>query len=99
MTVLTAHNGHEALRQLKDHTVQIVLTDITMPEMDGYRLIQQIRAEPTLAQLPIIALTAKFGTEERDKCIQAGADDYLTKPIDESMLLALLRVWVSQTRL
>jgi CheY-like chemotaxis protein len=98
--ILTAHNGVDALQVLSRHqNIRMVLTDIMMPEMDGYELIKAIRAAPDLAQLPVIALTAKVGTDEREKCIKVGADDYLTKPVEESMLLALLRVWVSQTRL
>lgn len=100
MKIFTAHNGADALQVLSRHqNIRMVLTDIMMPEMDGYELITAIRSNPELAQLPVIALTAKVGTDEREKCIKVGADDYLTKPVEESMLLALLRVWVSQTRL
>jgi CheY-like chemotaxis protein len=100
MKVTSANHGIDALTLLKQHPeMRILLTDIMMPEMDGYELIRQVRSDPELAHLPIIALTAKVGTEEREKCIHAGADDYLTKPIDEAMLLALLRVWVNQSHL
>lgn len=100
MKVLTVPNGLDALQTLKRHpNIRMVLTDIMMPEMDGYDLIKAIRSAPELAQLPIIALTAKVGSDEREKCMYVGADDYLTKPVEESMLLALIRVWVSQTRL
>lgn len=65
-----------------------------MPEMDGYETIQQIRLIPHLQTLPIIAITAKAMKEDRDKCIQAGASDYLTKPVDINQLFSLLKLWL-----
>ncbi len=100
MKAIAATHGSEALTLLNEHhEVRAVLTDIMMPEMDGYELIRRIRSSPSFAHLPVIALTAKTGSDEREKCMKAGADDYLTKPIDEAMLLALLRVWVSQSHI
>jgi CheY-like chemotaxis protein len=72
----------------------MVLTDIMMPIMDGYELIKKIRSQRRFAQLPILALTAKAMREDRDRCIEAGASDYITKPIDIDRLLSLMRVWM-----
>jgi CheY-like chemotaxis protein len=65
-----------------------------MPEMDGYEAMQAIRKDERFAQLPIIAVTAKAMKEDRRKCLEAGASDYISKPVDKSQLLSLLRVWL-----
>jgi len=67
-----------------------------MPEMDGYEAMRQIRLQPKFKNLPIIALTAKAMKEDRQKCIDAGANDYITKPVDIERLLSLIRVWLSK---
>ncbi|GAB3939512.1 hypothetical protein GCM10028805_00050 [Spirosoma harenae] len=96
MNVITAYNGLEALEMLQEHTdTDIVLMDIMMPEMDGYEATQQIRNELHLSKLPIIALTAKAMPGDREKVIQAGASDYIAKPVDKSQLFSLMRVWLS----
>ncbi len=93
--VIIAKNGLQGLEKLKEHPeTDIVLMDIMMPEMDGYEAIREIRKMPEFKDLPIIALTAKAMKEDREKCIAAGANDYLAKPIDTEKLLSLLRVWL-----
>jgi CheY-like chemotaxis protein len=95
MIVIEAENGKEALAKIGEHSdVQIVLMDIMMPEMDGYEAIGAIRRDPRFRTLPIIAMTAKAMAGDQEKCIQAGANDYISKPIDIEKLLSLLRVWL-----
>jgi CheY-like chemotaxis protein len=95
MKVVTAVDGKEALDQLeKNEDVNAVLMDIMMPEMDGYETMKRIRKIPKFRHLPIIAVTAKAMTGDREKCIQAGASDYISKPVDMDQLLSLLRVWL-----
>ncbi|MFZ6024280.1 MAG: response regulator [Bacteroidota bacterium] len=95
MQVLAASDGRESLEQLKKYPdTDLVLMDIMMPEMDGYEAIQRIRKELKMTNLPIIALTAKAMAGDRDKCIAAGASDYITKPVDMQKLLSLMRVWL-----
>ncbi|HZE09649.1 MAG TPA: response regulator, partial [Gemmatimonadaceae bacterium] len=95
MTVRFAENGKQALEQLrKDPNVDAVLMDVMMPEMDGYETTKTIRAMDQFRTLPIIALTAKAMKGDREKCIAAGASDYITKPVDTEQLLSLLRVWL-----
>ena len=90
-----AHNGVEALHLLQSHAdVDIVLMDIMMPEMDGYEAMQEIRAISQFKELPIIALTAKAMKDDKKKCIDAGASDYITKPIDMDKLLSVMQVWL-----
>lgn len=95
MNVISATNGKEALLQLDNHPdVSIVLMDMMMPEMDGYETIRLIRKHPQYTKLPIMAVTAKAMTGDREKCIVAGASDYISKPVDTDQLLSLLRVWL-----
>jgi len=95
MIVRFAENGKQAIEQLKkDPNVDAVLMDIMMPEMDGYETTRAIRAMDKFKALPIIALTAKAMKGDREKCIAAGASDYITKPVDTEQLLSLLRVWL-----
>ncbi len=95
MTVMTAQTGLEAINLLeKSPDVAVVLMDIMMPEMDGYQTMQRIREVPSLRRLPIVALTAKAMKGDREKCLDAGASDYLAKPVNTEQLLATLRMWL-----
>ncbi|HAI84166.1 MAG TPA: hypothetical protein DCL43_10895, partial [Chitinophagaceae bacterium] len=97
MQVYTANDGKEAIDMLLQHSdIELVLMDIMMPEMDGYEAMRRIRAMQQFNNLPMIALTAKAMTGDREKCIEAGASDYITKPVDNNKLLSLMRVWLSQ---
>jgi CheY-like chemotaxis protein len=93
--ITIANNGREALDVLEEHPeMDIVLMDIMMPEMDGYEAMTHIREQARFQKLPILALTAKAMKDDRAKCIQAGANDYCSKPIDMAKLTSLLRVWL-----
>src|SRR5476649_2318608 len=95
MQVSFAENGRDGIEVLeRDPTIEIVLMDIMMPEMDGYDTMRAIRRIPKFKSLPIITLTAKAMKGDRDKCIAAGASDYITKPVDVAQLLSLMRVWL-----
>jgi CheY-like chemotaxis protein len=95
MTVLTAGTGREAIATLESTPdVAIVLMDIMMPEMDGYETMQVIRRKSALRRLPIIALTAKAMKGDREKCLEAGASEYLAKPVNTEQLLSALRMWL-----
>jgi hypothetical protein len=97
MQVVEAENGVEALAKLDEHPdVAIVLMDIMMPEMDGYTAMRTIRNDPRFAELPIIAMTAKALKGDHEKCIEAGASDYIAKPVEMEKLFSLIRVWTFQ---
>jgi HAMP domain-containing protein/CheY-like chemotaxis protein len=95
MEVVTATNGRQAIELIKSTPdLSVVLMDIMMPEMDGYETMRQIRRSPELRTLPILALTAKAMKGDREKCLEAGASDYIAKPVNTEQLLSLLRVWL-----
>ena len=95
MHVLTATTGNEAIELVESTPhLAIVLMDIMMPEMDGYETIALIRGNPTLRRLPIVALTAKAMKGDREKCLEAGASDYLAKPVNTEQLFSALRLWL-----
>ncbi|PMB46288.1 two-component system sensor histidine kinase/response regulator, partial [Fischerella thermalis CCMEE 5205] len=95
MQVLYAENGSDGIAVLENNPdINAILMDVMMPEMDGYETTRRIRSNPKFKSLPIIALTAKAMQGDREKCIEAGASDYITKPVDTEQLLSLLRVWL-----
>lgn len=96
--VIVAMDGKHALEQIKHNPdIDVILMDMMMPEMDGYETIKEIRKMPAFKKLPIIAITAKSMIGEREKCITAGASDYISKPVDIDQLLSLLRVWLYES--
>ena len=98
MQVLHAEAGRDGIALLELHPdIDVALIDIMMPEMDGYETMQKIRARPGIAAVPLIAVTAKAMKGDRQKCLDAGASDYIAKPVDIELLLALLRVWVAHS--
>jgi HAMP domain-containing protein/CheY-like chemotaxis protein len=95
MDVLSANNGRSAIDLIhKTDDLSLVLMDIMMPDMDGYQTMREIRSDPDFRNLPIIALTAKAMKGDREKCLDAGASDYISKPVNTDQLLSLLRVWL-----
>jgi CheY-like chemotaxis protein len=97
--VLHAEGGREGIGLLERNTdIHVALVDIMMPEMDGYETMREIRNRPALAHIPLISVTAKAMKGDRQKCLDAGASDYIAKPVDLDLLLALLRVWIGRAR-
>ncbi|HWN68160.1 MAG TPA: response regulator, partial [Haliangium sp.] len=95
MEVLSATNGRQAIEIIQNTPdLSVVLMDIMMPEMDGYETMREIRKDPKFRRLPMLALTAKAMKGDREKCLQAGASDYIAKPVNTDQLLSLLRVWL-----
>ncbi len=96
-TVIAGRNGQEALDKLnQEPQIDLVLMDIMMPEMDGYEATRRIRKQKRFASLPIIAVTAKAMKDDHKKCLEAGTNDYVSKPVDIEKLLSLVRVWAPQ---
>jgi len=95
MNVITATNGHDAIDTLASNPdLSLILMDVMMPEMDGYETMRRIREIPAFRLLPIISLTAKAMKGDREKCLQAGASDYVAKPVNTDQLLSLVRMWL-----
>ncbi len=94
--VIEAENGQVAIEKLKSSSVDLILMDIMMPIMDGYDTIKCVRNDEKTKELPIIALTAKNLKDDRAKCIEAGADDYISKPVDYDIFLRLVKAWISK---
>jgi CheY-like chemotaxis protein len=98
MEVVFSENGREGIEKLKSTPdIDVVLVDIMMPEMDGYETMQEIRKLPQYADLPLIAVTAKAMKGDREKCLDAGANDYVSKPVDIDQLLAVLRIQLGRS--
>jgi len=94
--VIYAENGLAAIEKLETNEgIDVVLMDVMMPEMDGYETMRHIRTDKRFASLPIIAVTAKALKDDREKCLEAGASDYMPKPIDNDRLVDLIRLWVA----
>ena len=97
--VLHAERGRDGIAILEQNPdIDVALIDIMMPEMDGYETMREIRRRPAIADIPLISVTAKAMKGDRQKCLEAGASDYIAKPVDLDLLLALLRVWVARSR-
>jgi len=97
--VLHAERGAEGISiLLAEQDIDVALVDIMMPEMDGYETMQRIRSTPSIADVPLVAVTAKAMKGDRQKCLDAGASDYIAKPVDIDLLLALMRVWIVRAR-
>jgi len=95
MNVINASNGMDAIKLVEGtEDLSLVLMDVMMPEMDGYETMRRIRGNARFRQLPIIALTAKAMKGDREKCLEAGASDYVAKPVDTAQLLSLVRMWL-----
>jgi CheY-like chemotaxis protein/signal transduction histidine kinase len=95
MEVISASNGQDAIKQMENtQDLSLVLMDIMMPEMDGYETMRRIREREEFRRLPIVALTAKAMKGDREKCLEAGASDYIAKPVNNQQLLSLLRMWL-----
>jgi CheY-like chemotaxis protein len=99
MRVAYAENGADGIEKLRSaEHVDVILMDVMMPGMDGYETMRRIRQLPAHASVPIIALTAKAMKGDREKCIEAGASDYIAKPVDTDQLASLIRVWVGERK-
>src|SRR5690606_20256928 len=97
--VIYAENGRRGLEILdSDHPIDLVITDVMMPEVDGYETMRRIRANPIHSSLPILAITAKALPEDRERCLEAGASDYLSKPVAIPELLETIRLWLRRCR-
>lgn len=94
-TLVSASDGPSGIRMAEQDTeIAVVLLDMMMPEMDGYEVISVIRSKPTIAKLPLIAVTAQAMAGDREKCLEAGADEYISKPVDVDQMVDLLKKYI-----
>ena len=97
LEVISAYDGKEAIDIIKsDSSIDICLMDIMMPVMDGYEAIETLRKDAKFTTFPIIALTAKSQKSEREKCMNIGASDYMSKPVDSEQLIQLIKIWLDK---
>ena len=97
--VMHAERGADGIEILRNSPgIDVALVDIMMPDMDGYETMRRIRQMPETANVPLVAVTAKAMKGDRQKCLDAGASDYISKPVDIDLLLALVRVWIGRAR-
>ena len=94
--IMEAENGVEALAAVARQRPDLILMDIQLPVLDGYETTRRLKADPAMRSIPIIAVTAKAMKGDRQKCIEAGASDYITKPVDTEQLFSLLRIWLDR---
>jgi len=94
--IIAAENGKMALELLRTNKVDLILMDIMMPVMDGYETIRAIKGDKELKGIPVIAVTAKSLKSDKEKCIEAGADDYISKPVDYDVLIRLIKAWTAK---
>ena len=92
--IIKAASGNEALKIALSEKIDLILLDVQMPEMDGYEAMKEIRKKSAFKQLPIIAITAKAMQGDREKCIEAGASDYITKPVNIEQLISMMKAWL-----
>jgi CheY-like chemotaxis protein len=95
--IIEAENGKVALEKLENEVVDLILMDIMMPVMDGYETIKHIRNIDKIKHIPIIATTAKSLKGDREKCMAAGANDYISKPIEYDILITLIKAWINKS--
>jgi len=95
MEVITAANGHEALRVARSHRPQLILMDIQMPLLDGYSATEQLKADPQLSAIPVVALTAFAAAADRERALGAGCVAHIAKPIDPEVFLDQVRTWAA----
>ena len=95
-TVVIATDGVQGVAMAGSERPDLIIMDLTLPDMDGWEATRRIKADPATTHIPIVALTANAMTGDREKCIAAGASDYITKPVDVDQLISLLRVWLYQ---
>lgn len=98
MKAFVAGSGKDVLQQLEEKTFDLIFMDVSMPDMDGYETTRRLRADQRFIHLPVVALTAHAIAGERERCLEAGMDDYLTKPFKMEQLNAMMHCWAGKSR-